>query len=144
MMKMNWPKLGPARAQTKIKKKTYITKQLSILLHTPWHLRLCTWHPCWTHLWQKYVRTKQLVVLPFEDFHNSVLRLQEATGNNVQNDLAEVGAKRKIKNKSYVQTLFNTFAHHVALAACMSGKNASTAIGFIAFGRFPQFRFEAP
>ena len=112
MMIMNRPKLGPARAQTTIQKRLYFLCFSNTLVHllanAALHIASALRAPL------ANIVKKTLVLLLFDDFHNSVLKLQDATYKNAQNDLAQVlaGTGPNENSKSlYFLCVFYVFAH---------------------------------
>ena len=92
MLKMTWLKFRPAQAQTKIQKSLCFLCVFYIYAHL---LALAALHMA-SALRAPLAKKnkKQLVLLLFGDFHNSVLKLQEKTGKNDENEPAQVGATK--------------------------------------------------
>ena len=90
MMKMNQPKLGPTMAQMKMQKNLYFLSFFNIFAHllAPAALRMAS------ALSAPLAKMcKKLVVLSFFcDFQKSVLKPYEETGENDENEPAQVGA----------------------------------------------------
>ena len=66
---------------------------------------------------------KQLVLLIVDDFHNSVLKPYEETGENDENEPAQVGANRgpnENAKKLIFPLVFNIFAHLLALVGLLA------------------------
>ena len=67
---------------------------------------------------------KPLVLLLFGDFHNSVLRPYEETGENDENEPAQVGANRgpneNAKKLIFPERFLNIFAHILALVGLLA------------------------
>ena len=89
-MKMIRPKVGPARAQTKIKKAyiscAFFNTFAHLLANAALHMASALRAPL-----AKIVE-QPLVLLLFGNFQKSVLKLHEETGKNDENEPAQVGA----------------------------------------------------
>ena len=92
MMKMNQPKLEPTMAQMKMQKSLYFLYFLNMFAHilapAAQHMASALSAPL------AKMCKKPLVILLFGDLHNSVLKPNEETGENDENEPAQVGANR--------------------------------------------------
>jgi len=95
MMKMNRPKLGPARAQTKMQKQNFhcFSTFAHLLASAALHMASALRAPL-----AKIVK-KPLVLFVFGDFQKSVLKLHEETGKNDENEPAQVEANKDPNEK---------------------------------------------
>ena len=92
MMKMNQPKLEPTMAQMKMQKNLYFLCFFNIFAHilapAALHMASALSAPL------AKMCKKPLVLLIFGDLHNSVLNPNEETGENDENEPAQVGANK--------------------------------------------------
>ena len=121
MMKMNQPKLGPTMAQMKMQKNLYFLCFFYIFAHilapAAQHMASALSAPL------AKMCKKPLVLLFLGDFHNSVLKPYEETGENDENEPAQVGAtgaQMKMQKSLYFHCFLNIFAHLLALVGLLA------------------------